>query len=109
MAKSKFHNIKVKGFDSKKEAKRYLELMAMYKNGEISKPNKQVPFELIPSQYVGKKCVERAVKYIADFTYYKDNELVVEDVKSVFTKSLPVYILKRKLMLFIHKIQIKEV
>ena len=75
----------------------------------------QVPFELIPSQYEsyidekGKKkqrCVERAAKYIADFTYVRDGEFIVEDTKGVRTKD---YILKRKLMLYMHGIKIHEV
>ena len=35
-------------FDSKKEAKRYLELKQMEKDGLIHKLQLQVPFELIP-------------------------------------------------------------
>ena len=48
---------------------------------------------------------ERAVKYKADFTYREGGELVVEDKKGLKT---PVYVIKRKLMLFVHGIKIKE-
>ena len=53
------------------------------------------------------KVIERAVCYVADFVY-KDTEgnTVVEDTKGVKT---PDYTIKRKLMLYIHKIRIKEV
>lgn len=53
-------------------------------------------------------CIEKSCKYIADFVY-TDNETgqtVVEDTKGVQTKE---YIIKRKLMLYLHGIRIKEV
>lgn len=71
-----------------------------------------MPFELVPAQYETingkKKCVERAVKYVADFVYFdkEKGELVVEDVKGVKTD---VYKLKRKLMRSIYGIEIQEV
>jgi hypothetical protein len=95
-------------FDSKKEAKRYRELQIMEKAGYIYQLQTQVKFELIPSQYIEGKCVERAVNYIADFVYI-DGETglqVVEDTKGVKTKD---YIIKRKLMLFRHNIRVKEI
>ena len=71
---------------------------------------------LIPTQRIpvtdekGKtklRVAERECAYIADFVY-KDAEgrLVVEDTKGVRT---PDYIIKRKLMLAVHGIQIQEV
>ncbi len=49
----------------------------------------------------------RAVYYIADFVYKdKQGNTVVEDTKGVKT---PDYTIKRKLMLWIHKIRITEV
>lgn len=102
-------------FDSKREANRYIELKMMVRSGEISDLELQKEYELIPSQYEklprqkGKpKCLERPVKYIADFVY-KDNrtgECVVEDTKGVRT---PEYIIKRKLLLYIYGIRIKEI
>lgn len=88
-------------FDSKAEAARYVELKGMEEGGYITKLSRQVPFLLIP-----KQCGERSVKYIADFVYFVDGRQVVEDVKGVRT---PVYNLKRKLMLQVHGIKIKEV
>ena len=68
--------------DSKKEALRWFTLKHLEKEGEISNLRRQVPFELIPTQYEtfkrfgkggkrladGKRCIERSVVYIADFT-----------------------------------------
>jgi hypothetical protein len=117
---SKFGNHAVAGFDSKKEMRRYSQLVILQKLGKISNLKRQVSFELLPAQKINGKVVEHAVTYIADFVYdehYASGDLesrwdwwrqVVEDVKSEITKKLPVYIIKRKLMLFVHKIQIKE-
>lgn len=110
MARTKYINRKatVDGivFDSIKEARRYNELKLLQKAGQIEELELQQEFELIPSQRVGGRVVERAVKYRADFTYKQDGKLVVEDTKGVKTKD---YIIKRKLMLFVHGIQIKEI
>ena len=93
-------------FDSVKEAHRYCELKLMQRAGVISDLQLQVSFELIPSQRVDGKVVERAVNYIADFVYKQDGVQVVEDTKGMRTKE---YIIKRKLMLYIHNIRIKEI
>ena len=106
-------------FDSKKEARRYRELMLLQSAGEIRLLRRQVPFELIPAQRepdtVGKrggkikgKVLERAVNYVADFVYedVHTGDMVVEDTKGMKTKD---YIIKRKLMLWVYGIRIKEV
>lgn len=78
-------------------------------------------YELIPAQYetyerYGKKgqrlkdgvrLLEKSVCYVADFVYTiaETGENVVEDSKGVRTKD---YIIKRKLMLAVHGIRIKE-
>ena len=69
---------------------------------------RQVKFVLIPAQYENGKLIERAVTYIADFVYtdVKTGEKVVEDTKGMRTKE---YILKRKMMLYLRGIRIKEV
>jgi hypothetical protein len=46
--------------------------------------------------------------YVADFTYQRQAQRVVEDVKSVATRT-PVYRLKRKLMAALYGIDIVEV
>ena len=110
--KSKFRNIKSAGYDSKKEKKRADTLRLLEKTGEISNLREQVAYELIPSQYLiiggKKKCIERSCKYIADFVYEKNGETIVEDTKSPITRT-PAYVIKRKLMLHLFNIQIKEV
>ena len=121
--KNKYHSKKVEVdgivFDSRKEAKRWLELSLFEKAGVISDLQRQVKFILIPAQRepdtVGArggikkgKVIEKECAYIADFVY-KDltlNESVVEDTKGYRTKD---YIIKRKLMLYVHGIRIKEV
>lgn len=94
-------------FDSKKEAKRYQELKLFEKTKVISNLQRQVKFELIPSQKIDGKVAERACSYVADFVYSdKQGNTIVEDTKGVKTKD---YIIKRKLMLYVHGIRIKEV
>jgi biotin-(acetyl-CoA carboxylase) ligase len=95
-------------FDSKLEAKRYQELKLMERSGLIKDLKTQVEYELIPKQNVdGHK--ERATKYKADFQYIdKDGNIVVEDSKSKVTQT-PEYVIKRKLMLWLHGIKIKEI
>ena len=93
-------------FDSKKEAARYQELYFLQRAGKISDLQTQVKFELLPSQRIDGKVVERPVTYIADFVYKQDGKTVVEDTKGFKTKD---YILKRKMMLYFHGIKIKEV
>lgn len=123
---AKYHNQKVVidgvEFDSKREAQRYQQLKLLEKARVITNLQRQVRYELIPSQYIDGKCVERPVYYYSDFEY---DELVplqkktimadagdrvvgnhiVEDVKGVRTKE---YILKRKLMLYKYGIRIRE-
>lgn len=93
-------------FDSIKECQRYCELKLMQRAGVISDLQLQVSFELIPTQRIDGKVVERAVNYIADFVYKQDGQKVVEDTKGMRTKE---YIIKRKLMLYVHGIRVVEV
>ena len=96
-----------KTFDSQREARRYQELRWLLRAGVIFNLQMQVPFELIPSQRVSGKVVERPVKYIADFVYTTADGLqVVEDTKGMRTKE---YIIKRKLMLYKYGIRVREV
>lgn len=123
--KTKYHNKKVKIgdmiFDSRKEARRYNELMMLQRAGEISDLKRQVEIELIPNQYAteerysksGKRLkdkmilLERKVCYVADFVYTdKDGREIVEDTKGIKT---PDYILKRKMLLFLKGIRINEI
>lgn len=92
-------------FDSVKECLRYKELRRREINGEIQNLQRQVEYLLIPSQKIGGKVVERPCKYIADFVYHENGNLVVEDCKGFRT---PDYIIKRKLMLKNYGIRVKE-
>lgn len=98
---SKYRNQKVRGYDSKREAKRADALAWLEKAGEIRDLRQQVRYELLP-----KQDGERAVNYVADFVYVtKEGQQVVEDTKGYRTAD---YILKRKLMLFRHGIRLLE-
>ena len=110
MNKYKAKKIVVDGitFDSKKEANRYVTLSKMADQGLITELSRQVKYQLTPFMK-GKQRKERASHYVADFTYCDSGELVVEDVKSEFTRKLPLYIMKRKLMMMIHNIEITEI
>lgn len=93
-------------FDSRKEAQRYAELRLLERSGAIHNLQRQVRYELIPAQKKDGKTVERACHYIADFVYEENGKTVVEDVKGYRTKE---YVLKRKLMLQVHGIEVREV
>ena len=110
-------------FDSKKEYLRYLQLLDLEKEGKIKDLQRQVIYELIPTQREdnkisknGKikpgKVIERACKYAADFVYFDiaADKIVVEDVKG-YKKAgaYNLFTIKRKLMLYKYGIKIKEV
>jgi len=148
----------IERYDSTKEYRRWLELLQLEQAGEIENLERQVEFELIPTQreldhyrtrnlydvvtndggvvtlktatdartlckalglspkIVEKrqfeepiyKVVEKAAHYTADFTYRRDHELVVEDCKTDITRREKDYVLRRKLMLYVHGIKILE-
>lgn len=103
---------------SQKEHDRANQLKLWQRAGIISDLREQVSYELIPAQYgacgtdpKGKPvrvCIEKSCRYVADFVYTdnRTGQTVVEDTKGVRTKE---YIIKRKLMLYLHGIRIKEV
>lgn len=112
-------------FDSHSELVRWYELQILERAGKISGLKRQVTFELIPTQR-GKSTefyksgprkglpkpgpvLEKACTYVADFTYYQDGEYIVEDVKGCKNgAAYDLFVIKRKLMLLVHKIRIKE-
>lgn len=96
--------------DSKKEARRCNTLYMMQESGLIENLEIQKPFVLIPTQYRNGKCIERKCKYIADFVYTKDGEIVAEDVKG-YRKgdAYNLFAMKRKLMLQVHGIRVIEI
>lgn len=101
---SKYHNKKVEDdgivFDSKKEHARWLHLKALESMGLISDLQRQVSFELQPKFTSNKGEHIRAICYVADFVYTKDNKKIVEDVKGGTATQTDVFKLKRKLFLY---------
>jgi hypothetical protein len=107
-------------FDSRKEARRYQELLLLQRAGVIRDLKMQVKYVLIPAQYEtyerygkkgqrlkdGQRVLEKECSYIADFVYEENGIEAVEDTKGIKTKD---YIIKRKLMLYVHGIRVKEV
>lgn len=115
-------------FSSIKEGRRFTELKLLQKAGEIKDLELQKPFVLIPAQYEyyerygkkgqrlkdGKRCIEKSCVYIADFTYIDtaSGQTVVEDVKGYKDPSsagFAKFVIKRKLMLYVYGIRIKEI
>lgn len=101
--RSKYGNRKTeilgKVFDSKREADRWLYLRVEELAGRISNLRTQVPYEIVINGLL-------VCKYIADFVYDQDGVEIVEDVKGFKTQ---IYRLKKKLMLAVLGIEIKEV
>lgn len=108
----KYGNIKTEvdgvKFDSRAEARRWADLLLLQRAGEIRDLQRQVEFELVPKQARPSGGIERPVAYVADFTYIdsKTGRQVVEDVKGA---SPDVWIIKRKLMLHVHGIEVREI
>ena len=97
-------------FDSRKEARRYTELKLLVRVGEISELELQKSFVLAESvKFNNEPRAKPAIRYVADFAYMENGVMIVEDVKSKATKSLPVYRMKKHLMKSIHDIEIQEI
>jgi hypothetical protein len=108
--------------DSRTEAYRCNVLHQLQQMNKISELETQKKYVLIPAQRAkgegfytkgknkGKpkpgKVIEKECAYYADFVYYKDGELIVEDVKGVKTEA---YKIKKKLMLERYGIRITEI
>lgn len=104
MKQLKYKNIKVTRkllngnlvtFDSKKEAKRFDELLLLAKQGIIKNLTLQPEYEIIPTVKWNKKTLCK-IKYIADFKYEQNGNIIVEDVKGFKTD---IYQLKKRLFL----------
>lgn len=126
-SKEKYHNVRTDRtseaggrvkFDSKKEARRYDELMAMLRAGQIRDLKLQPQFTIQEAYTTPEGQRVRAIRYQADFSYKRPTEpdctgeihwlRVVEDVKSRATKTR-VYEIKKKLMREKLGIEIQEV
>lgn len=89
-------------FDSLKESRRYGELKVLQRAGRITDLEIHRGFPLDVNDYpIGR--------YECDFAYRIDGALIVEDVKSKITRKNPAYVIKRKLMRAIYKIEVQEV
>ena len=106
-------------YDSKKEMRRHQELLLLEDAGRIKDLRRQVKFVLIPSQreMVLKKGVlkpgkvlERECSYVADFCYEENGQTVVEDVKGCKKGAgYAMFSIKRKLMLHVYGIRVREI
>jgi hypothetical protein len=97
-------------FDSKSEYERFMILDHQQSIGVISDLQQQVRFEIIPKLVkqvtvhlkTKTKTVERvdekAAHYTADFTYYKNGQYVIEEIKSEGTMLARDYPLRKKLI-----------
>jgi hypothetical protein len=123
---NKCRNRKVKTSDglihgSIKELRRWKELQLLERAGQIKDLKRQVKFVLIPAQReqgtIGKrggikqgKLIERELSYIADFVYTENGKMVVEDAKGYKGGTVyALFVIKRKLMLYIHNIKLREI
>ncbi len=94
-------------FDSKAEARRYSELKLMQYSGMIHSLECHPSWPLIVNGVkIGKYTADFRYKYYSDIDIDGDGRDVVEDVKGMRTRD---YILRKKLMLAIHGIEVKEV
>ena len=100
--KNKYKNKKVtvngKVFDSKKEAKRYCELIKLEQAGLIKDLETQKKFLLLDSFKKNGKTYKQ-ISYYADFVYFDvySKKTIVEDVKASKDFKTQVYKIKRKL------------
>lgn len=93
-------------FDSKREAERWIELKALEAAGKISDLRRQVRIPLVVKETL-------VAHWVADFQYIDSeapsiDSLVWEDVKSAYTRKLPLYRLKNKLVKAIYGREIRE-
>ena len=99
MRRAKYRNKPTNGFASKKEARRYSDLVLLERAGQISDLRIKTRYPIVVN---GVKVCD----YEDDFSYVENGARVVEDAKGFRT---PVYRLKVKLMRAVHGIAIKEV
>lgn len=100
--KNKFGNVWTpaggRNFQSKWEAKRYLQLLHMQSKGLIHglKPQRSFPLHAPGGEFI--------CKYKADFTYMKNGRFIVEDAKGVETE---LFRIKKAWMLAEYGIELK--
>ena len=101
---NKYRNKPTGGYASVKEAKRARDLKIMQKVGDISELKEQPRFKFDGLTYDSG----RTVTYRADFEYIEDGVRIIEDVKSIATRT-PVYKIKKALMRVYYGIEVREV
>lgn len=96
---NKYRAVRVGGFDSKREARRYDELCLLVFTNQIYDLRRQPEFHV----WIGGKLVTR---YVSDFYYQtRDGAVIIEDAKGFRT---PTYRLKKKLVEAIFGVEIVE-
>ena len=85
-------------FDSKKEARRYIELETLEKVGMISELETQ-PRYILQEKFTYRGENIRAITYLADFRYKQDWKVYVEDVKGGKATKTALYEVKKKILL----------
>ena len=103
---SKYKNRKVTvdgvTFDSAGEARRWAELQLLEKSGAIRNLERQVRVPLVVNG-------QKICAVVGDFLYFEGQKRVLEDHKSEFTRRLPVWRLKKKLLAALYPaIEIRE-
>lgn len=88
-------------FQSKKEGERWAVLVSLLRAGRISCLTRQRRFKLKVNGHL-------VCTYVADFVYIEAGRQVVEDVKSPVSRKLQPYPIKKKMMMAIYGIEIKE-
>lgn len=128
MRENKYNAQKSGGFASKREERRFQELRLLERAGVIADLRRQVKYVLIPAQrergteiitrgknkgrYKPGKLIEKECSYYADFVYQNVNtgKLVVEDAKGYRDgQAYALFTIKRKLMLQVYGIRVREV
>ena len=94
-------------YRSHRERDRHQDLLLLQRVGKIIGLCREVPFLLVPSKRRSDGKIKQGCTYLADYVYtdISFGKIIVEDAKGVRTKD---YIIKRKLMLFVHGIEITE-
>lgn len=87
-------------FDSQKEARRWRLLKQLQAAGEISNLELQPRYEILPGFVDANGKRHRATHYVADFSYWEKDHLVVEDVKGAHQTVTPLFRLKMKMLLY---------
>lgn len=88
-------------FDSRKEAKRFDELLLLQKTGRIENLSVQPEF-LLCDTVRHQGVTYPKVKYIADFKYFQNGKTIIEDIKSIATSKDKAYRVKIKWFLSIY-------